>query len=121
VLGGSEQFNTTFPAPALFKGSGFLYKVSPPIIPGLPNSLFTEPVTFTLNFNDRQWRDLSDLGDTTLFPSSSLLCVNVPVNQSSDSPTLNDPIIVRNENLPDIRTLWQTGGLPECSSPSVAE
>ncbi len=118
VLKGSQQFNTTYPDPALFKGNGFLYKSLAPIIPVLPSSsVFTEPVTFVLNFNDRQWRDLSDLGDTTLFPSSSLLCANVPVNQSSDSSTLNDPIIVRNENLPDIRTRWQTGELPQCSSP----
>ncbi|MEN9280392.1 MAG: hypothetical protein Q6I77_06215, partial [Gloeomargarita sp. DG_1_4_bins_134] len=117
VLGGSEQFNTTYPQPALFAGNGFLYKGLPPVIPGLiSSSVFTQPVTFV--FNDRQWWDLSDIGEVVLFPEKALLCVNVPVNQSSETSPLTQPIIIRNENLPNITTQWTTGEIPECSSVS---
>ncbi|APB34573.1 filamentous hemagglutinin family outer membrane protein [Gloeomargarita lithophora Alchichica-D10] len=115
VLGGLQQFKTTFPQPALFIGNGFLYKVGAPLIPGLPNSSFTESVTFTLNFNDRQWRDLSDMGEAVLFPEA-LLCVNVPVNQASASTPLTEPLVLRTENLPSTNTQWQTGDFPACPS-----
>ncbi|MEO0310209.1 MAG: hypothetical protein Q6J18_08215, partial [Gloeomargarita sp. DG02_3_bins_56] len=109
--------NTTYPQPALFAGNGFLYKGLPPVIPGLiSSSVFTQPVTFV--FNDRQWWDLSDIGEVVLFPEKALLCVNVPVNQSSETSPLTQPIIIRNENLPNITTQWTTGEIPECSSVS---
>ncbi|WNC87257.1 CHAT domain-containing protein [Thermosynechococcus sp. QKsg1] len=49
-LTGSEQFNTTYPEPALFSGSGFLYRVSqapptPPTEPSTPPTPPTEPST----------------------------------------------------------------------------
>ncbi|WP_157776188.1 two-partner secretion domain-containing protein [Gloeomargarita lithophora] len=115
VLGGSEQFKTTFPQPALFIGKGFLYKVGAELIPGLPSSSFTEPVTFTLNFNDREWRDLSDMGEAVLFPEA-LLCLNVPVNQNSASTPLTDPLVLRTENLPSTNIQWQTGDFPTCKT-----
>ncbi|MEN9218624.1 MAG: hypothetical protein Q6J33_06410, partial [Gloeomargarita sp. DG_2_bins_126] len=70
---------------------------------------------------DRQWWDLSDIGEVVLFPEKDLLCVNVPVNQSSETSPLTQPIIIRNENLPHITTQWTTGELPECSSVTSAQ
>ncbi|MEN9280856.1 MAG: hypothetical protein Q6I77_08585, partial [Gloeomargarita sp. DG_1_4_bins_134] len=101
VLGGSQQFNSPFPTPAGFGGNGFLYKVgAPPVPPVFP--FITEPVTFdigSLIFNDLQWRDLSGMGETVLFPAGGLLCVNLPINQTEESSPLTDPLMGSGHNL----------------------
>ncbi|MEN9280893.1 MAG: hypothetical protein Q6I77_08780, partial [Gloeomargarita sp. DG_1_4_bins_134] len=118
LLGGSQQFNSPYPTPAGFSGNGFLYKVSAPPIPPVVLSI-TEPVTFildSLTFNELQWRDLSSMGETVLFLEKALLCVNTPMNQSSEESRLTQPIIIGNANLPNLMTEWLTGELPLCSA-----
>jgi len=116
VLGGSQQFSTTYPQPALFTGNGFLYKVG--LLSPMNGNLFkTEPVTFSfikLNFNEQEWRDLSDLGEAVLFPED-LLCVNVPVNQTSGLTRLTQPLVLKTANIPIVDIQWQIGEYPRCN------
>ena len=125
VLGGSQQFNTTYPQVALFTGNGFLYKVGAPFVPGLPNLLTTEPVTFTFNFNDRQWRDLQ-IGSEDLVITEPLLCINGEQNTTSSSqqevrdfelPLLANNAPYGSQPTRNFVTLqWQLGEFPTCPS-----
>jgi hypothetical protein len=113
VLGGSQQFNTTFPARPLFSGNGFLYKVGAPPLPPTP--------TFTFGFNEREWQYLLDFDAREIVISSetSLLCVTVPVNQEEEEaqtftlfqPATEAPFRSRVETH---ATYWWPGKFPEC-------
>jgi len=81
------------------------------------NLFKTEPVTFSfikLNFNEQEWRDLSDLGEAVLFPED-LLCVNVPVNQTSGLTRLTQPLVLKTANIPIVDIQWQIGEYPRCN------
>jgi hypothetical protein len=118
VLGGSQQFNTTFPAGPLFSGNGFLYKVGAPPLP--PTPVTTETFTFTFGFNEREWQYLLDFDAREIVISSeTLLCVTVPVNQEEEEaqtftlfqPATEAPFRSRFETH---ETYWWPGKFPEC-------
>jgi filamentous hemagglutinin family protein len=118
VLGGSQQFNTTFPAGPLFSGNGFLYKVGAPPLP--PTPVTTETFTFTFGFNEREWQYLLDFDAREIVISSeTLLCVTVPVNQEEEEaqtftlfqPATEAPFRSRFETH---ATYWWPGKFPEC-------
>ncbi|WAS05405.1 hypothetical protein LQF76_00505 [Gloeomargaritales cyanobacterium VI4D9] len=123
VLGGSQQFSTTFPAGALFTGNGFLYKVGAPFVPGVPNLFTTEPVTFTLNFNDRQWRDFAQFSEQSAL-IESLVCTSdtaladAPVNNSDETLIILDRSI--NPLALTQRVFFLDNGLPKCETDSQA-
>jgi filamentous hemagglutinin family protein len=111
VLGGSEQFNTTYPQPPLFTGNGFLYKVGLPI----PDVNLTQPITFS--FNEQGWFDFGSREITVFL--ETLLCVTVPVNQEEEEaqtftlfqPATEAPFRSRFETY---ETYWWPGKFPEC-------
>ncbi len=124
VLGGSQQFSTTYPQLASFTGNGFLYKVGAPFVPGVPN-LFTEPVTFMLNFNDRQWRDLP-IASENLVITESFLCISTDQNDAADvqqeTKNFELPILVTNAPFGSqptrnfVTLQWQLGEFPPCEA-----
>jgi len=123
VLGGSQQFSTTFPAGALFTGNGFLYKVGAPFVPGVPNLFTTEPVTFTLNFNDRQWRDFAQFSEQSaliesLVCTSDIALADAPANTSAETLIILDQSI--NSLALTQRVFFLDNGLPKCETDSQA-
>jgi len=111
VLGGSEQFNTTYPQPPLFTGNGFLYKVGLPI----PDVNLTQPITFS--FNEQGWFDFGSR-EITVF-QETLLCVTVPVNQEEEETQTFSLFQLATEALFPSRfetyeTYWWPGKFPEC-------
>ncbi len=124
VLGGSQQFKTTYPQIALFKGNGFLYTVRAPFVPDLP-VIPTEPVTFTLNFNDRQWRDFAQFSEQSALVES-LVCTSdtalasSPANDNDSDETLI--ILSQSENPLALtqRVFFVNDGLPQCQSDNQA-
>jgi len=115
VLGGSEQFNTTYPQPPLFTGNGFLYKVGLPI----PDVNLTQPITFTstFSFNEQGWFDFGSREITVFL--ETLLCVTVPVNQEEEETQTFSLFQLATEALFPSRfetyeTYWWPGKLPQC-------
>jgi filamentous hemagglutinin family protein len=111
VLGGSEQFNTTYPQPPLFTGNGFLYKVGLPI----PDVNLTQPITFS--FNEQGWFDFGSREITVFL--ETLLCVTVPVNQEEEETQTFSLFQLATEALFPSRfetyeTYWWPGKLPQC-------
>jgi len=109
VLGGSEQFNTTYPQPPLFTGNGFLYKVGLPI----PDVNLTQPITFS--FNEQGWFDFGSR-EITVF-QETLLCVTVPVNQEEEETQTFSLFQLATEALFPSRfetyeTYWWPGKIP---------
>ncbi|WP_157776189.1 two-partner secretion domain-containing protein [Gloeomargarita lithophora] len=117
-LTGAEQFNTPFPQPALFIGNGFLYRDKAPFVPGLPNEL-NEPITFTLNFNDREWRDLTEFSEQSALVESLVCTSDTALANASDAT-----LIILDRSINPLaftqRVFFANDGLPSCDAGNQA-